>query len=899
MHEGLRQARLANPGPPLGVRPARCPSGRVLASLRAVLAVGLVLTGTAQAELATRSFTNSALGSDPQTAALELSGWPPTGTLTIDLSAIQGATVYRATLDPYQRPQFHHDRMPGYFIDETSLAQYDLRTPWGVPLELRPPRFLTLDATAAVQEAIASGTLILTVHDVGPGFGPSVSLDVLCNAPAPTPIAQVNGAAARHADGTTLITFAEVDPPHLGETWTVGQFTAALLSQYMHDLSPKVRYRIYRGYEPLTTPAAVAQAELIDEILPLSGWNFPLPSIHAPDDTPIPMLPVEHMTLAEPGTGIYAHQPLQAEPDSVYYLVSRAFNGAEDFSYLAPGVNATTGVAESPGPGLALRWEEEAFPDGWWWSPDRHPLFHTYVRWECPPRWNLPSRPCNYRVGIPEGAVGPGPGREAGPGILTGAAPGVRDEERPLAIEPHAWGGNLYGWRTWRNYDDGALLLTANLVRYNSYSAFNECMETLRPWDEGTAQPYHWARVLSFIFDFVAPAYGFDASRITMSGGSMGGAAGHFWGMRSGHLVTYIIAAVGNQIPAEDITWEFEHMGGYGPLGWDLDYSNEQLARFGYPVVAPEDEISVWDHFDNEQWLAEYPERETPYLSHANAPNDGIGWEQVWKVVQALIATRRPMNFSWGQQGHGQPAEELELPFHLDRSIPGFTQCSLDDDLGNEPWGCDDEGQINRYLRWDPETVLDLPARWAMDLRLNDEAPADTCTVDVTPWRLQHLLHGPEMQFLWRLEEAGFTVAEGTAIADEHGRVTMAGVPLGRTVRRLVLEREDAAGIDTQDPSTRRGVIRLQRVHPNPAHAGGAIHFDIATGAARGTRLAVFDPAGRLVRTLYAGRSEEASNHTLVWDMRDQTGRRLAAGVYWVCLQGGGKSEARRLVVVR
>ena len=86
--------------------------------------LGWVATATpaiAGAALSTRSFTNTSLGSDPHTVTVNAN------TITVDLSAIQGATVYRATLDPYRRPEFYYDRQPYYGITEVSRARYDIR----------------------------------------------------------------------------------------------------------------------------------------------------------------------------------------------------------------------------------------------------------------------------------------------------------------------------------------------------------------------------------------------------------------------------------------------------------------------------------------------------------------------------------------------------------------------------------------------------------------------------------------------------------------------------------------------------------------------------------------------------------------------------------------------------
>jgi hypothetical protein len=57
----------------------------------------------------------------------------------------------------------------------------------------------------------------------------------------------------------------------------------------------------------------------------------------------------------------------------------------------------------------------------------------------------------------------------------------------------------------------------------------------------------------------------------------------------------------------------------------------------------------------------------------------------------------------------------------------------------------------------------------------------------------------------------------------------------------------------------------------------------------------ILDTAGRHVRSL-----RPASTGRVDWDLRDDTGRSVAAGVYWMHLQArDGTSTARAVVVAR
>src|SRR5205823_6049685 len=81
---------------------------------------------------------------------------------------------------------------------------------------------------------------------------------------------------------------------------------------------------------------------------------------------------------------------------------------------------------------------------------------------------------------------------------------------------------------------------------------------------------------------------------------------------------------------------------------------------------------------------------------------------------------------------------ELGIDVRLDRTLPAFTRCSLDDNPGDgSPESGAGEGQSNLYLTWETsgDSVVDEVGRWSLMLRLGKQAPKDGCTVDVTPRR--------------------------------------------------------------------------------------------------------------------------------------------------------------------
>jgi hypothetical protein len=85
--------------------------------------------------------------------------------------------------------------------------------------------------------------------------------------------------------------------------------------------------------------------------------------------------------------------------------------------------------------------------------------------------------------------------------------------------------------------------------------------------------------------------------------------------------------------------------------------------------------------------------------------------------------------------------------------------------------------------------------------------------------------------------------------------------------------------------------------YPNPFRPATTLAFELVEPTRVGLR--VYDVSGRSIRTLRRGDLAEPGRHEVIWDGRDDSGRRVAAGVYFVRLQAGPRGETRRLVRLR
>jgi hypothetical protein len=100
------------------------------------------------------------------------------------------------------------------------------------------------------------------------------------------------------------------------------------------------------------------------------------------------------------------------------------------------------------------------------------------------------------------------------------------------------------------------------------------------------------------------------------------------------------------------------------------------------------------------------------------------------------------------------------------------------------------------------------------------------------------------------------------------------------------------SGVDDGLP----GRLALEPNRPNPFVAG--TQFAYALPAAGHVRLSVYDVRGRRVATLLDG-AQSAGPHTLRWEGRAANGDALPPGAYFARLEFAGRSEVRKLVLMR
>ena len=82
---------------------------------------------------------------------------------------------------------------------------------------------------------------------------------------------------------------------------------------------------------------------------------------------------------------------------------------------------------------------------------------------------------------------------------------------------------------------------------------------------------------------------------------------------------------------------------------------------------------------------------------------------------------------------------------------------------------------------------------------------------------------------------------------------------------------------------------------PNPATDRSRIHFSMPEKGS--VDLGVYDVTGRRVRSL-VGATLAAGVHEAAWDLRDESGALVSAGVYYYRLAVAGRTFTRRLIAL-
>jgi len=658
--------------------------------------------------------------------------------LTFNLSALpQGAKVYRARL-VFEREGMYGRRfsvlLPGR--DDGSLrgpvmSRLHLVYPWN--------RWFDARQVAVVTAQRGDRELRLLLGEA-PSFKREatfleIAYDRKVSPTVNTPLEQVRDLKAVSRAGQAFLTFREIEDLSEGkDDYSWGALIKKAKGYNPEKLVPKdepreVRYRVYRADKPIT-PATIGEAELLAEVVPGSRFNTrQVRRIWTGEQTPSLLdekfvavrLAVEPGKPLPSGVGKYVHTV--PKDGKGYYAVVVAIDGVEN-TLDVPSVGPVEEKVAPPEPVMYKEVVSEV--------RERDKKLQYVQRWY---NWYV-GPPLSHIPLCYDVVVGFCPERLKKPASL------YIHRGHSWIIEPEPVGPRV---------TDGLDLAHCSDSPNAFWMGINEACHTLKGVEDGKWQPFPQRRQEALI-EWLDRAFGIDRERITVAVGA--------WGMMEFERPDLYANLHGWGMP--EVTKGFQAWQRAGGVwGGTAPYAGR-----------PNEENPFWRQ-DYTRYILENPTKETPFFDiHMGwgAHFTEMGWPPWPRFLRALIDTRRPFVFRW-QVRDGRPA------IRKSQSLPAFGHCSLDDnpgtgDLGNgETFGA----QVNGYLNWDSESIVDEPARWEMTVWLDKAAPLPQCTVDLTPRRCQKFRPKPGEKLRWTNTPPDEKQAaqSGTVEADAFGLVTL------------------------------------------------------------------------------------------------------------------------------
>jgi len=87
--------------------------------------------------------------------------------------------------------------------------------------------------------------------------------------------------------------------------------------------------------------------------------------------------------------------------------------------------------------------------------------------------------------------------------------------------------------------------------------------------------------------------------------------------------------------------------------------------------------------------------------------------------------------------------------------------------------------------------------------------------------------------------------------------------------------------------------FELGQSYPNPFSSSTAIPYQLKKGS--DVEVTIYDLLGKEVRKFFVG-SQTAGSHHILWDGRNNFGKRVASGIYFYKLQAGDESQVRKMI---
>ena len=92
-------------------------------------------------------------------------------------------------------------------------------------------------------------------------------------------------------------------------------------------------------------------------------------------------------------------------------------------------------------------------------------------------------------------------------------------------------------------------------------------------------------------------------------------------------------------------------------------------------------------------------------------------------------------------------------------------------------------------------------------------------------------------------------------------------------------------------------VNSLKQNYPNPFNPETTISYDLSGESV--VTLTIYDISGQVIRTMVNNQAMSAGHYKSVWDGRDESGAKVASGVYFYQLRAGGFIAKKKMTLLQ